>query len=83
MSSFDVHPILEAGEHPSRRVWYAISPEGAEECGRGPTGKVGASASNFTHESDGYSTVLVSAGATLEGPRTDLHQLVFKQREFA
>ena len=80
--SFDVHPILEAGEFPTKGVWYAISPESTGESGGGPSGKVGASACSFSRESEGSRSVLVFAGATLEGPYAELHQLSFKQREF-
>ena len=79
--SFDIHPILEPGDRPAKGVWYAISPEPGENCSAGPDGRVGASASSYARESGGYSAVWVSAGATLEGPLAELHQLKFAQSE--
>jgi len=79
--SFDVHPILEAGDRPSKGVWYAISPETKKDCNGGPDGRVGASACSYTRESGGYSAVWVCAGATLEGPLAEVHQLKFTPSE--
>ncbi len=80
MAAFEIHPILEAGERPTRRIWYAISPEQTGE--NVPSGKVGPSASSFRRYSEGTSHVLVSAGATWEGPLGDLHQLTFTKCKF-
>lgn len=78
--SFDVHPILDAGDHPSAGIWYAVAPESTgqeSEDVKGPCPRVGSSASSYVRESQGRSAVLVSAGATLDGPYSDLHQLSF------
>lgn len=78
--SFEVHPILDAGERPSAGIWYAVAPEstGEENDRGGPCPRVGPSASSYAKESESYSAVLVSAGATLNGPYSDLHQLCFR-----
>ena len=83
--SFDVHPILDAGHTPAKDTWYAIAPEGSASSGissgsNGPCPRVGACA-NFYQLGDleEIGTVCISAGATPEGPYSDLHQLVFKK----
>ena len=77
--SFDVHPILDPGQIPSRGIWYALSPEGSQnECGdpcaASPCPRVGAGA-NFLQDGKNRGTIFVSAGATPEGPYSDLYQL--------
>ena len=83
--SLNIHPILNSGDRPSKGIWYAIAPESSteEEKGReGPCPRVGSSASSYVKESEYYSTVLVSAGATFNGPYSDLHQLCFSTSEY-
>jgi len=63
--AFELHPILSAGQRPREGVWYAIAPEN----GSSPGARVGASAS---HSCAG---VWLSAGATSDGPFSDLYQL--------
>ena len=70
--SFEVHPILEPGHLPAAGAWYALSPEGSRA--QAPPPKVGACA-NFLRRGDDAGSVVVSAGATPEGPYADLHQL--------
>lgn len=74
--SFDVHPILEPGQSPSRGIWYAIAPEGGQPVG--PSPRVGANA-NFIQIGERVGKVLLSAGATPEGPYSDLYQLTLKK----
>ncbi len=79
--SFDVHPILDPGHLPARNTWYAIAPEGKEPGqNTGPCPRVGACA-NFIQSGEGVGRVLVSAGATPEGPFSDLHQLTLEKGE--
>jgi hypothetical protein len=85
--SFDVHPILEPGFRPSKGVWYAIAPEssgstggGAGSVNGGPCPRVGANA-NYIQTRQHLGGVLLSAGATPEGPFSDLHQLSISKGE--
>ncbi|XP_064398745.1 rab9 effector protein with kelch motifs-like isoform X2 [Halichondria panicea] len=76
--AFDLHPILSPGQPPTLGLWYAISPE---DCGGpSPAAKVGACA-NFELIEGGAAggRVLLSAGATPEGPYSDLHQLIIRK----
>ena len=83
--SFDVHPILEAGDKPLKGTWYAIAAEGRDQAASaancGPCPRVGAGA-NFIPPSEGggegAGKIVISAGANLEGPFSDLHQLILK-----
>lgn len=77
--SFDVHPILDPGHFPTRNTWYAIAPDGVAQS-EGPCPRVGTCA-NFIQSAKGVGKVLLSAGATPEGPFTDLHQLTFEKSE--
>ena len=70
MSSFDLHPILDAGQTPRPAVWYALSPEGESEA---PCARVGACASFLPGENGGR--VVLTCGATPEGPFSDMYQL--------
>ncbi len=70
--AFTLHPILEVGQAPKAGVWYAISPEDATES---PTARVGACATFIRGEGGG--AVVISAGATPEGPLSDLYELRF------
>ncbi len=72
--AFSLHPILEAGQAPRAGVWYAISPEDASGS---PSARVGACANFFRQAGGGGGAVLVSAGATPEGPLAELHELKF------
>ncbi len=82
--SFDIHPILDAGHLPLKSTWYAIRPEGEGEGDAGETNlsgpcpRLGACA-DFIQEGEGCGSVLVSAGATPDGPYSDLHKLSFKK----
>ena len=87
--SFDVHPILDAGNVPKKGIWYVITPEGDRSeletredsnfsPSAGPCPRVGACANFFQSEEDSYGSVLVSAGANPDGPYSDLHKLSFK-----
>lgn len=86
--SFDVHPILEPGQLPTRATWYAIAPEDTESRGSegsasgapGPSPRVGVCA-NYFQLRRGTGAVLVSAGANPEGPYSDLYQLTLKKGE--
>ncbi len=77
--AFDLHPILSPGQKPTLGLWYAVSPEYCE--GALPAAKVGACA-NFQPIGDGTGRILLSAGATPEGPYSDLHQLVFSRGKY-
>ena len=68
--SFDVHPILEPGQSPKIGIWYALSPESEDAT---PSARVGACA-NFTATAEGGNLIL-SGGATPEGPYADLYKL--------
>ena len=70
MSSFDLHPILDAGQTPRPAVWYALSPEGESDA---PCARVGACASFLPGENGGR--VVLTCGATPEGPFSDMYQL--------
>ena len=70
MSGFEVHPILEAGQTPREGLWYVVSPEDRSEC---PSARVGACANFVSGKSGGK--IFLSAGATPEGPYSDLHEL--------
>ena len=86
--SFEVHPILEAGDAPRPSVWYAVSPpiEDADDSSRsrsrsgrcpGPSARVG-SCATFVPEKDagvGGGSVTVCAGATPEKAFSDLFEL--------
>lgn len=74
--SFDVHPILEPGHAPKKGVWYALSPETGHA---GPSARVGAGAICLPGENGGR--VLLTAGATLEGPYGDLFELRIGERK--
>ena len=80
--SFDVHPILEPGQRPSKGVWYAVAPEGGRAASgsqdSGPCPRVGAGA-NFLQAGEVAGRVLLSAGATPEGPYSDLYQLLLQK----
>lgn len=79
--SFDVHPILDPGQLPARCTWYALAPEGIQPEGSissGPSPRVGACA-NFLQAGKDLGKVLLSAGATPEGPFSDLYQLMWKK----
>lgn len=79
--SFDVHPILEPGQSPTRRVWYAIAPEGDQpDSQTGPSPRVGANA-NFLQVGERMGKVLLSAGANPDGPYSDLYQLTLQKGE--
>lgn len=76
--SLDLHPILDAGIRPKKNLWYAVAPEGSE----GPTPRVGASANFVKVGKDvgkDVGKVLLSAGATPDGPYEDLYQLSFRK----
>lgn len=70
--SFEVHPILEPGQPPNAGVWYALSPESAAETAT-PSARVGVCANSVARERGGG--VVLSAGATPEGPYSDLYKL--------
>lgn len=72
--SLDLHPILDAGIRPKKNLWYAVAPEGS----KGPTPRVGASA-NFIKVGKDVGKVLLSAGATPDGPYEDVYQLSFRK----
>ncbi len=77
--AFDLHPILSPGQQPTLGLWYAISPE---DCGSSPAAKVGACANFELIEHEGGAAggrVLLSAGATPDGPYSDLHQLSIRK----
>lgn len=87
--SFDVHPILEPGQRPTRGVWYAISAEGgqpvvsegaglAETVASDPCPRVGANA-NYFQAGELVGKVLITAGATPDGPFSDVHQLSIRK----
>ena len=81
MSTFDVHPILDPGHPPAKNTWYAIAPEGQlPGDSAGPCPRVGACA-NFLQQRGGVGRVLLSAGATPDGPFSDLHQLILEEGE--
>lgn len=89
--SFDVHPILDPGQRPAKGVWYAVAPEGgqptsenagyAAAAAAGPCPRVGANA-NYLQVEEHVGMVLVSGGATPEGPFSDLHQLSIRKGEW-
>jgi len=60
MSSFDLHPILDAGQAPRPGIWYTISPEDNTEA---PCPRVGACASFLSGENGGK--VVLTCGATI------------------
>ena len=70
MSGFELHPILEAGQAPRDGLWYVISPEDGSQV---PSARVGACVNFLNTDSGGK--ILLSAGATPEGPYSDLHEL--------
>ena len=70
MSSFELHPILDAGQAPRPGIWYAISPEDESEA---PCARVEACASFIAGENGGK--VVLTCGATPEGPFSDVRQL--------
>ena len=73
MSSFDLHPILDAGQAPRPGIWYTISPEDNTEA---PCPRVGACASFLSGENGGK--VVLTCGATPEGPFSDIRQLTLR-----
>lgn len=77
MSSFDLHPILDAGQAPRPGVWYALSPEGESEA---PCARVGACASFLPGENGGR--VVLTCGATPEGPFSDMYQLTLSTGDY-
>lgn len=66
--SFELHPILEAGDAPQSGVWYALSP--TDTSGPGP--RVGGCAITLTARK---CVVVLSGGATPEGSLSDLYLL--------
>lgn len=91
--SFEVNPILEPGQKPEKRTWYAIADESpsSSSCDQqdrraSPGPRVGSCANYYlpappssvgAREAAGETAgrVLLSAGATPEGPYSDLYQL--------
>ena len=68
--AFTLHPILGPEQPPRPGVWYVLSPEDSSQC---PSSRVGACA-NFLPGEDG-GKVLISAGATPEGPLAGVYEL--------
>lgn len=66
--SFDLHPVLEAGDAPQSEVWYALSPNDTT----GPGARVGSCAVTLTARK---CVVMLSGGATPEGSLSDLYVL--------
>ena len=66
--TFELHPVLEAGDAPQSGVWYALSANDAT----GPSARVGGCAITLTARK---CVVLLSGGATPEGPFSDLYLL--------
>ena len=102
--SFQLHPILDAGQPVQPGTWYAVSPEdesaaavereevsaaAAAPCRAqdhrppcaqrqrvpGPGSRVGACASFLADEGGEGGKVVLTAGATPEGPLSDVHEL--------
>lgn len=65
----EVHPILEAGDRPSRKLWYVIGASGTP-----PTARVG-HATAVVDVEDGNSTIYVIGGANPDGPFNDVYLL--------
>lgn len=71
--AFELHPILGPGQHPATGIWYAVSPEDCKD--DSPPAKVGACAVGGAEKG----SVLLSAGATPDGPYSDLYQLTISE----
>ena len=85
--SFDVHPILEPGQRPAQGVWYAISVEGGQPASKdaettvsGPSPRVGSNA-NYFQDGGQVGKVLITGGATPDGPFSEVHQLSMRKGE--
>ena len=77
--AFSVHPVLDVGETLSQSVWYAVSPENDSS---DPSARVGACANHMFEDSE-RSRVMVTAGATPEGPFSDAHELCINKGDVA
>lgn len=69
--AFDLHPILDKGVSPRPGLWYAVAPEKA------PAARVGATAIQSRESGAAF----LSAGATLDGSFSDLHELKISSGE--
>lgn len=63
--AFDLHPILDKDVSPRPGLWYAVAPESA------PAARVGATAIQAREAGAAF----LCAGATPEGPFSDLYEL--------